>query len=364
MRIAIFNWRCFRHPQAGGSELYLYEQASIWASQAHEVVWFTSQPSKTKRDEIHDGIRFIRRGGAFSVYMWAAINYFRFEKVDVVIDVENGIPFFAPFYTKAPVVLLIHHIHTDVWHQETSKPTAHVGTLLESKVMPLCYRSTPIVTVSESSADMIGELFGRHGSIDIVYNAISSDLRPGQKADSPEIIYLGRLRRYKSIDVLLEAVGRLGDLAPVVHIVGQGEDEPRLRAIAKSLGIKALFHGYVNVDEKMRLLQRSWVAVNPSSMEGWGITNIEANACGTPVIGSNVPGIRDSIVPGRTGLLVPYGEQEALAEAIRTLVEDEKQRAMMSQAAREWAARFSWEASAKAFMNVLERVVFENHPTR
>ena len=358
MRIAIFNWRCFRHPQAGGSELYLHEQALIWAAQGHDVVWFTSRPRQTRREEVRDGIRFIRAGGTFSVYFLAAINYFRFGKVDVVIDVENGIPFFTPLYIRVPIVLLIHHIHTDVWQREASGLMARVGAFLEGKAMPVCYRKVPIVTVSESSAKMIRELFGRHGPIDIIYNAISADLQPGRKSETPEIIYLGRLRRYKSIDVLLRAVSQLDDLAPVIHLVGQGEDESRLRELAELLGLKNIFfHGYVAVDEKMRLLQRSWVAVNPSSMEGWGITNVEANACGTLVVGSDVPGIRDSVSVGQSGELVPYGDVDELAKSLRDFLEDDTRREEMNRTARQWAEQFSWEVSASAFMDILRREV-------
>jgi len=356
MRIAIFNWRCFRHPQAGGSELYLQEQAGRWVQQGHTVLWFTSRPAGTLREEDHDGIRFVRAGGTYTVYWRAALNYLRKARPDVIIDVENGIPFFTPVYARVPVVLLIHHVHTDVWAKEASRLNAKIGSWLERKLMPLVYRRAPIVTVSQSSAAMIDRLFGTHGPISIVHNGFSERLTPGLKSEHPELVYLGRLRRYKSIDVLLRAMRRLDDLSPVLHLAGQGEDEPRLKALAASLGLtKVVFQGYVDEVGKMQLLQRAWVAVNPSSMEGWGVTNIEANACGTPVVGSDVPGIRDSISPGRSGVLVPYGDDKALAGAIRELIENKELRNEMGRTAREWAERFSWDASADAFMGILER---------
>ncbi|MFA6172228.1 MAG: glycosyltransferase family 4 protein [Kiritimatiellales bacterium] len=356
MRIAIFNWRCFRHPQAGGSEIYLYEQAKRWAAQGHDILWFTSRPSGTLREENHDGIRFIRAGGTYTVYLFAALNYLRQAKVDVIIDVENGIPFFTPMYARVPVVLLIYHIHTDVWAREASWLTAKVGSWLERKVMPSAYRRKQIVTISPSSEEMIDRLFGKHRPIQFVYSGISDALVPGQKAKRPEIFYLGRLRKYKSVDVLLRALQRLSDLPLTLRLAGQGEDEPRLRDIAASLGLtNVIFQGYVNDADKMRLLQRAWVVVNPSSMEGWGITNIEANACGTPVVGSDVPGTRDSISPGQSGLLIPCGDDAALAQAIRSLIEDAVRRNEMQRTAREWADRFSWDVSAQTFMEILKR---------
>jgi glycosyltransferase involved in cell wall biosynthesis len=166
------------------------------------------------------------------------------------------------------------------------------------------------------------------------------------------------LRRYKSIDVLLRAVAQLAERAPALHLAGQGEDEPRLKALANELGLKHVtFHGYTGEAEKIRLLQRAWIAVNPSSMEGWGVTNIEANACGTPVIGSDVPGIRDSISPGKSGLLFPYGDVSALAGAIRSLLDNRVLLQEMSRSAVEWASGFSWDASAAKTMELLEREV-------
>jgi glycosyltransferase involved in cell wall biosynthesis len=356
MRITIFDWRCFRHPQAGGSELYMHEQAKRWAAEGHEIIWITSRPGGVARRETKDGIHFVRAGGTYSVYLLAVLSYFRSLRPDVIIDVENGIPFFTPLYAMVPVVLLIHHVHTAVWEREASFVTAKVGAFLESCLMPWIYRRTPIVTVSTSSEEMVSRLFGRHAPIQIVHNGVSERLIPGGKADRPEIIYLGRLRRYKSIDILLHAVARLSDLSLVLHLAGQGEDEPRLRALAEGLGLRnVIFHGYTDESEKIRLLQRAWVAVNPSSMEGWGVTNIEANACGTPVIGSDVPGIRDSISPGKSGVLVPYGDVAAFAVEIRSLIENELLRVEMSRTACEWASRFSWDASASSFMGILEQ---------
>ncbi len=354
MRIAIFNWRCFRHPQAGGSELYLHEQAKRWAASGHEVIWFTSRPADTLRIERQDGIAFIRAGGTYTVYAASAINYLRRSRPDVIVDTENGIPFFTPLYTKIPVVLLIHHIHTHVWEREASWLAAHVGAWMERRLMPSVYRQSPIVTVSQSSASMIEALFKMHGPISIIHNGVSPELAPGEKAEHPEVVYLGRLRRYKSIDVVLKAFQQIQDLSPSLHLAGQGDDENRLKALAAELGLRNVhFHGYTGEAEKIRLLQRAWVAVNPSSMEGWGVTNIEANACGTPVIGSDVPGIRDSVSSGQSGLLVPYGDHEALARELRSLMMDASLRERMGRTAREWAERFSWDTSAASFLNIL-----------
>lgn len=354
MRIAVFNWRCFRHPQAGGAELYLLELAKRWVGCGHDVTWFTSRPKDAAREEVYDGIRFVRAGGAYSVYIASAINYLKSSKHDIIIDAENGIPFFTPLYAKTPVVLLIYHVHTHVWAREANWLLSRLGSWIESRAMPYVYRRVPIVTISNSSAYMIDELFRQHEPISIVSSGVSSPCKPGTKASDPEIVYIGRLKRYKSVDVLLRAFSRLQDLSLKLHVVGQGDDESRLKALACELRLKNVyFHGYTQEKEKIRLLQHAWVAVNPSSMEGWGVTNIEANACGTPVVGADVPGIRDSIASGLSGFLVPYGDDRALAEALRKLILDEDLRNRMGNTACEWAEQFSWDKAAASFLDIL-----------
>ncbi|AKJ65038.1 glycosyltransferase family 4 protein [Kiritimatiella glycovorans] len=359
MKIAVLNWRCFRHPQAGGSEVYLHEQAKRWAAQGHSVDWLAARVRGAPAEEVHDGISFRRVGGKYTIYMKAQAALRRLRpRPEVVIDVENGIPFFSPLYVSCPVVLLVHHVHTEVWRRELTPPLALLGRFLESRVMPKVYRGRPIVTVSPSSAEMIRGLFGAQTAVEVIYNAFSGDLTPGDKAQRPEIVYLGRLKRYKSVDVLLDAVRLLHAPEVLFRLIGHGDDEPRLRGICREYGIsdRVRFEGRVSEEDKRRFLQRAWIAVNPSMMEGWSITNLEANACGTPVLGSDVPGIRDSIRPGVNGDVFPYGAADVLADKIRGLLDDPDRRAAWSESSLAWAAEFSWDRSADKWLSLLQKV--------
>ncbi len=353
MNILIFNWRDLKHKQGGGAELYLHEQAKIWAKKGHKVIWITSSINGKKQETI-DGIKFIRKGGIASLYFFAAINYFKYGKnADIIIDAENGIPFFTPFYSRKKKILLIHHVHKDQWFKQWSFPINWIGYFLETKIMPLIYKNIQIVTVSESSRNEIKKLMDN--KIKIVYNAISKKYRPGKKSKTPEIIFLGRLKRYKSIDVLLKAVS-LYDKNLKVNIIGRGDDEGRLRKLTGKLNLKnVIFHGFVSEKKKIKLLQKSWIAVNPSMIEGWSITNIEANACGLPVIGSNVPGIRDSIKNNKTGFLFEYGNYKELADKIEKLLKDGKLRNNMVKQALKWSKNFSWEKSAEKFLKIIKK---------
>ncbi len=369
MDILVVNWRDMGHPQAGGAEQYLHEQALVWVAGGHRVTWICGRGIGQQREETVSGITYLRGGGTYSVYPLAWWRYLRLKhRPDVIIDSENGIPFFMKLISRAPVVLVIHHVHTHVWRQECSPLVALLGRWLEGWLMPRVYRNCQIVTVSESSAEMIRALFSRRNAknvspsavensprLSIIYNAVNSELYPGDKSETPELLFVGRLKRYKSIDTLLHVMSRLKDTACRLNIVGQGDDEPRLKALARELNLENVtFLGYVTADEKRRLLQRAWIFMNPSSMEGWGVTNIEANACGTPVLGADVFGIRDSVQEGKSGWLVPHGNVDAFESRVRAVLDDPESLQPISKSCLEWAENFSWKASAQAFMRLLQ----------
>jgi len=354
MKIAVFNWRDLKHKQAGGAELYLHEQAKIWVRKGHRVKWFASSVENCPAREKIDGIEFIRSGGRVGMYLTAPKIYrYEMRDCDVIIDAENGIPLFTPLFSRKKRVLLIHHIHRDVWFKgDENLLVSLAGYFLETKVMPKLYKNTRIVAVSPSSKEEILKLMPG-SKIDIIYNAISKKYVPMKKAKKPELIFLGRLKRYKSIDVLLRALA-LVDRDLTLNIVGRGDDEPRLKKISKELGLKNVnFMGFVSDKEKIEKLQQAWFMVNPSFVEGWSITNIEANACGTPVIGSDVHGIRDSIIEGKTGFLFDYGDEKGLAKKIKFLLENDKRRKEISKEAIKWSKNFSWEKSANEFLKIL-----------
>jgi len=354
MKILIFNWRDLKHPQGGGAELFLHEQAKIWVKQGNKVTWICGGFKCCKKMEIIDGIKFIRVGNNLSLYLLAPFEYLKLkEKPDIIIDAENGIPFFTPFFTRRKKILLIHHIHKDVWKKEKKFPLFIIGYFLEMKLMPLLYKNTEIITVSPSSNAEIKKLFKKEANI--IYNGVNlKKYLPGKKAKTPKLVFIGRLKKYKSVDVLLNALNLLKNENIKTYILGSGDDEKRLKDIAKKLKLKNVFFtGHINEKEKIKHLQSAWIIVNPSMIEGWSITNIEANACGTIVIGSNVNGIRDSIINNKTGLLFEYGNYKELAEKIKYLIKNKKERERLEKEALKWAGNFSWENSADKFLKIL-----------
>lgn len=367
MKILIFNWRDTESVFAGGAETYIHALASRWVKNGHSVTLFTSNDGKQTQNGEIGGVRIIRRGGFFIVYIAAAIYYlFKFRgKFDVIIDSENGVPFFTPLYAKEPVYCLIHHIHQDVFRRSLIKPLAAFACFLEKTLMPLVYKGSEFITVSESSKRDMEKLSITDKKIHVVYPGVDlSFLSPGIKSPTPLISYVGRLKDYKSVDVLIKAFAKIIVAAPAAQLIIAGDGDERgklLRLISKlELCESVSLLGKVSEEEKRDIMRRSWVFVNPSMMEGWGITTIEANACGTAVVASDVPGLRDSVADGRTGILVPYGNIDLMAKKIIAMIGDRSFLNDLMKNGIDWASNFDWQKISEKFINIVSK---QKHPS-
>lgn len=360
LNILIFNWRDTKHRWAGGAEVYIQELAKRWVKDGNRVTLFCGNGTKRKRNEKIDGVKIIRRGGFYMVYVWACLYYiFKFRgEYDVIIDCENGIPFFTPLYLKIPTFLLIHHVHQEVFRKSLKAPFATLATFLETTVMPFIYKNIQVITVSPSSKEEILRHKLTKAEPIVIYNGVDlKKFKPGKKNKKPLILYVGRLQYYKSLHIFIKAAKVILNKIPEAQFViaGEGEQRKKLEKYARIMGISEgiKFLGRVTERQKISLFQKAWVFVNPSFMEGWGLTTIEAAACGTPAVASNVPGLRDSILNPHTGFLVPYGKSDKFAEKILKLIENERLRNRLSRKAIKWSSQFTWEKSAAAFYSVI-----------
>ena len=362
--ILIFNWRDKQHKFAGGAEVYIQEMAKRWVKEGNRVTLFCGNDGASPRSEIVDGIEVVRRGGFYLVYLWAVIYYLlRFRgNYDVVVDCQNGIPFFTPLYVREPVFCVMHHVHQEIFRRYLKGFQASFAMFLEKRVMPLVYRDTKFITVSNSTKNAMEDLGLTGIGIDIVHNGV--DLRrhkPAPKSAVPMVLYVGRLKAYKSLDVLIRAFEQVKNSVQAARLViaGSGEQDAWLRQFVRDLGLtdSVEFLGRVSDEDKILLMQGAWVFVNPSLIEGWGITTMEANACGTPVVGANVPGLRDSVINPHTGFLVPHGNSQAMAEKILEVIEDKSLRTEMSREAYRWAQEFDWERTSTKFLELVNQTV-------
>ncbi len=369
LRILVLNWQDLENPRSGGAEIHLHETFGRLARRGHEVVVLVSGWSGAASRVDADGLEIHRTGGRYT-YSLAAPRYYRrhlsHRGFDVVVEDLNKVPVFARYWTRAPVVPLVHHLFGTTAFQEASVPVAAATWLLE-RPLPRVYGDATGVAVSESTrTDLARRGFDPSG-FQVIPNGIDLEAftpePEGERYDEPSLLYLGRLKRYKGVELILQALARLREHHPRqpvrLRIAGRGDHEASLRDMVARLGLsdRVEFLGFVSEEDKLELFRRSWVHVLTSPNEGWGIANIEAAACGTPTVASDAPGLRESVRDGETGLLVPHGDVLALASALRGLLGDRSRVDTLGREARRFAEGFSWDASALRMEELLRRVV-------
>lgn len=364
MRILIVNWQDIKNPLAGGAEVHLHEVFSRIVRAGNDVTLFCSSFPGALSEETLNGIKIIRRGGRYFFnfrFFFSYVTALRRRRFDIVIDDMNKIPFFTPLFVKQPVYGVTHHLFGKSIFLEVNVVLATYVYLMERLAVWLYKRRRiPFIVGSPSTLDELRREHFRDTDVTLVNYGVDHSVHvPGsQKSPTPLIGYFGRLKKYKSVDQLLNALPAVVRQVPdlKVLIVGEGDDRPRLESMTLSLGLQNVveYTGFVPEQRKVELLQQMWFKVTTSSKEGWGLTVLEANACGTPVIASNVQGLRDAVKDGQTGLLYSFGNVDELSRKILVLLKDASLREGFTRAAIEWAKGFDWEEAARRTLALLE----------
>ncbi len=367
MNILALNWQDLTNPQAGGAEVHLEELLRRIVRMGHSVTLFCSSYGGAAAEETIEGVKIIRRGSrlTFNLTAWRHLRKIVSEgKFDLMIEDINKIPFYTPLYLKIPTLLVVPHLFSTTVFKEIN---FLLGFYIYFSERPLVavYKGRKFNVISESTADDIARRGIPRGDISVVHCGIDNSIYnydpTVKKYDEPTILYLGRVKKYKSVDHLIRAFKIVLDKIAKARlkIVGSGDYLPQLQSLAADLKIddRVDFPGFVSLQDKVEIMRRSHVAVYPSLKEGWGLTNIEANACGTAVIAANVPGLKDSVVENQTGLLYEYGNIEQLTARIENIITDAATRCRFETGGREWAKRFNWDRAAEEFMVVLNKVV-------
>lgn len=358
MRIVVVNWRDSGHRLAGGAERYATRIASSLARTGAHVTFLTARDTGQSAADRVGPVAVVRRGGRWTVYAWALLWLFRRRRaIDVVVDCQNGIPFFSPLAVgRARVVQVVHHVHHDQFRVHFPAWLAAVGRWLEGPVARRVYRDAVTVAVSPSTVDAMRTRLDWRGPVHVVPNG--ADPAPAHlppRASEPTLVCLGRLVAQKRVDRLVDAVQVLRRRLPGVrlHVVGGGPEEAALRDQAARCGGAVVVHGHVPEAVKSDLLARSWLNVTLSDGEGWGLAVVEAAAHGVPTACRDVDGLRDSVRDGETGWLMPRGAgpaevADALFRALGGLA-DPAAAARVAARCRDWAARFDWDDSGARF---------------
>jgi glycosyltransferase involved in cell wall biosynthesis len=354
LRLLALSWRYLDHPAAGGAEVVTHEILSRLA-RSHEVTCFTASYPGASRSSVIDGVNVIRRGRQATVHFWAW-RWLRKKHggYDRIVDQINTIPFFTPLYVPAQKrFFFIHQLAREYWWRETrgvAKLGAPFGYLAEPAYMRL-YRSSRGVVGSRSTADDLAALGVPAEQLTIVpYPLGMQPLEQLQAKQGPlRIVVLGRLTPAKFIEEGIRAFADVQRQVPdaVLDVIGAGDDRyrARLERMIATLGIGGTtFHGRVPEQRKRELLAQAHVHMFSSHREGWGLVVSEAAAMGTPSVGYDAPGVRDSIADAR--LLAPTGEVSALAAKAVMLHRDQALYAEVRDAA--WRRTFHMSGSDAA----------------
>ncbi|MFJ6082441.1 glycosyltransferase family 4 protein [Streptomyces sp. NPDC092369] len=354
-RIVFLAHRDLDNPAAGGSELLVDRLADGLTGLGHQVTLLCGGPAAFR------DYRVVSAGGSFDHYLRARSAFTRrIGDCDLLVEVCNGMPYFAPVWHRGPTLCLVNHVHSDLWAMRFGgplTPAARLGRRLEQWALTGASGSAGsrglLVAVSPSTAHALRGIGVERDRIRVVHNGVEEPGPLGDRSAEPLFVAVGRLVEYKRIDLLLRLWERV---RPVTGgrlvIVGDGPERERLEQLA---GPGVEFAGHVSEEEKHRLLCAAWLLLHPSAVEGWGLVVTEAATRETPTIAFDVPGLRDSVVDGETGVLA-HGES-SFAAAWCTLALSGERRELMGKVARERAARFRWDRTVRQFRAVAAEAV-------
>ncbi|MDQ8153517.1 MAG: glycosyltransferase family 4 protein [Gemmatimonadota bacterium] len=364
MRLLVVNWQDKENPLAGGAEIHLHEIFERLAAKGHEVTmlcggWPDGPPRATL------GGMQVHRTGIRQTFALTALAYYRrhlaAQSFDVLVEDINKMPLYTPLWGARRVVACVPHLFGGTAFQELAAPLA-AAVWLSERPIPFVYRDTPFEAISESTADDLVARGIPRDHVRVIYPGASCAYytpNAAERSPTPVFAYLGRLKKYKGVDLVIRAFAQVADPRAVLEIAGEGDYRPALEALVASLDLTARvrFLGFVSEAEKLALLRRAWATAFASPKEGWGLTNIEASACGTPVVASNSPGIRESVRDGETGFLVPHADIGAMAAAMQRLCASPELVARLGAAGRRFAESFTWDRAADETAAHLQQVI-------
>jgi glycosyltransferase involved in cell wall biosynthesis len=358
-RIHFVAWRDLDDPEAGGSELHAHEIASRWAAAGLDVTFRTSAVPDAPAALTRDGYRVLRKSGRYKVFPGAAWEGIRMghRPGDALVEIWNGMPFLSPVWYRGPRLVFLHHVHAEMWAMVLPPALARLGDFAERRFAPRFYRSSRIVTLSESSRDEIVDLLHlQPAQVTVDPPGVDARYTPGgQRSPTPLVVAVGRLVPVKRFDVLLRALAALKDEHPALTavIIGEGYERDALESLRADLGATDWISlpGRVEDAELVSWYRRAWVVASSSQREGWGMTLTEAAACGTPAVATAIAGHTDAVLDGESGLLVEnLGD---LSGALGRVLGDEVLRSRLSKGALARARWFTWDATARRALEAL-----------
>ncbi len=366
LRFLAVNWRDIKHPEAGGAEVHLHEILSFLVKWGHDVTQISSAFPEGESQAVVDGVRILRSGHWFDANLTLPVFARRIMKsntFDAVIEDINKLPFFMPLYTDIPVLGVVPHLFGTTVFREANWLIGSYVVIME-KLIPHIYKNNRFMVISPSTRSDLASRGIAPDRIDVVLCGLNHELYRNldlERNEDPTIVHLGRLRKYKSVEIAIRAVEIIRKKLPEAKllIIGDGPYKSALEDTVEKAGMEEAveFKGFMETEDVVKCLNKAHLLINPSPKEGWGLTVVEANACGMPVVASDRPGLRDSVWVGETGYLVPYGDENAFAEKSLELLLNRDLWSKMSKNALRRVKELTWERCARETETILKRVV-------
>ncbi len=361
LRILVLNERDLEHPKAGGAEIHVDRLFSRLAARGHRITQLSTGFRGAARNALRGGVA-IERGGPLPAYYlgvpFRVAAARRRGEVDVVVECLNKLPYYSPLYAGVPVLALCHHLFGAVAFDQVAWPIAALVRTAELG-LPLVYRGSDFLAISPSTRD---DLVARGVPAERIRTSLPGIDRPALTVDPTaprplRLAYFGRLEAYKRVELLFEAAALLRPRFPGLEllVIGRGAAREHLEARARALGLagQTRFTGFVGDAERDALIASCRACLFPSQKEGFGLTVIEANALGTPVVARDAPGLRDSVRDGETGRLVAGDDPADWARALAPLLEESAGTLALRQRALEASRQFDWDRAADELLAAL-----------
>jgi len=355
--IQVVAWRDLDDPEAGGSELHADEILTRWAAAGVVIETRTSAvPGRASRVE-RNGYTVNRRGGRYQVFPSVVLRGLfsrRSNRPDAVMEIWNGMPFLSPIWFRGHRLVLLHHVHGEMWQMTLPGLLGRLGWLVEHRLAPPFYRRTTIATLSKSSQKEIEERMHLR-RVSVVPPGISPSFLPGvERSPVPLVVAVGRLVPVKRFDLLIESFVEVHKAVPTAQfvIVGEGYLRTELEEmiIAHDAQSWISLPGRISDEALLALYQRAWLVSSTSLREGWGMSLTEAAACGTPSVAVDIAGHRDAVKDGQSGLLV---DEEMIAATVAGVLRDERLLSELRAGALEYAESLTWDRAALRLFHLL-----------
>ncbi len=368
MNILVLSWRDIKNPKSGGAEVLTHEIAKRWTTLGHKVTLFSSLFPNSKKEEVIDGVKFVREGHPDARFLFSSVHFLAYKfykknpgKFDVVVDEAHGLPFFTPWYVKEKKVILICEVAGDLWGKMFGVFFGLLGRLTERIYLRFIYKNIPYFTISSSTQEELVREGVEKKDITVLPMGITvpKEIKKTEKEKDPTLIFVGRLSKSKGIEDAIDALSKVSKTYTKIKlwIVGGGDKGyvEFLQKKAKSLNVfdRIAFWGYISQEKKFELMGKAHILLAPSLKEGWGLIVPEAGFVETPAIGYDVPGLREVIKNHKTGYLTLSNNASELAKSINKILKNKSEYKKLSRAAKKLSLSYNWDNTAEVALKVM-----------